>query len=106
MDGGSQTVLCDALLFATGRVPNRDILGLAQSGVEADPRGFIKTNQYLETTAKGIWSLGDIVGKYLLKHSANLEAAYAVHNIFNPDSQVEVNYPTMPCLTPYSSHPR
>ena len=44
----------------------------------------------------GIWALGDIVGKYLLKHSANLEAAHAAHNIFNPDNKVAVDYHAMP----------
>ncbi|MCH9037558.1 MAG: dihydrolipoamide dehydrogenase, partial [Chloroflexi bacterium] len=42
------------------------------------------------------WSLGDIVGKYLLKHSANLEAAYVAYNIFNPDHRAAVNYHAMP----------
>jgi len=36
------------------------------------------------------------VGKYLLKHSANQEAAYAANNIFNPDNKVEVDYTAMP----------
>ena len=44
----------------------------------------------------GIWALGDIVGKYLLKDSANLEAAHAAHNIFNPDNKVAVHYHAMP----------
>ena len=40
--------------------------------------------------------MGDIVGKYLLKHSANLEAAYAAHNIFNPSQKVAMDYRAMP----------
>jgi dihydrolipoamide dehydrogenase len=86
----------DALLIATGRVPNTDILAVSSTGVETDDRGFVETDQYLETSVPGIWALGDIVGKYLLKHSANLEAAYAAHNIFNPENKVAVDYRAMP----------
>ncbi|MCH8901893.1 MAG: dihydrolipoamide dehydrogenase, partial [Chloroflexi bacterium] len=46
--------------------------------------------------APGIWALGDIVGRYLLKHSANLEAAYVAHNIYNPEQKAPVDYHAMP----------
>ena len=49
-----------------------------------------------KTGVTGIWAVGDIVGKYLLKHSANLEAGYAANNIFNPDRKVPVDYWAMP----------
>ena len=86
----------DALLMATGRVPNTDVLDVANTSIETDERGFIKTDPYLQTGVPGIWALGDIVGRYLLKHSANLEAAYASNNIFNPDNKVAVDYRAMP----------
>ena len=69
---------------------------MATTGVEIDQRGFVKTDEYLETSVPGIWALGDIVGKYLLKHSANLEAGHVAHNIFNPDTRVAVDYHAMP----------
>ena len=96
MDGSTVKVAADALLMATGRIPNTDLLQVAATGVETDGRGFIKTDEYLETGVAGIWALGDIVGKYLLKHSANLEASYAATNIFNPDRKVAVDYSAMP----------
>ena len=95
-DGGTETIVSDALLMATGRVPNTDILDVASAGVEVDGRGFVSTDEYLETNVPGIWALGDIVGRYLLKHSANLEASYAANNIFNPDGKVAVDYHAMP----------
>ena len=94
--GETAGVTSDALLIATGRIPNTDQLQVEASGVETDDRGFIRTNEYLETGTPGIWALGDIVGRYLLKHSANLEAAHATHNIFNPEQQVAVDYSAMP----------
>lgn len=96
MDGATVEVVADALLMATGRIPNTDILQVAATGVETDARGFIKTDEFLETGVPGIWALGDIVGKYLLKHSANLEASYASNNIFNPDRKAPVDYWAMP----------
>jgi len=94
--GHTVKLATDAFLLATGRVPNTDQLAVTETGVEVDGRGFVRTDQYLETGMPGVWAVGDIVGKYLLKHSANLEAAYAANNIFNPDSKVPVNYHAMP----------
>ena len=93
---GNQSITSDTLLMATGRVPNTNILEVSKTGVEVDQRGFIKTDEYLQTNVPGIWALGDIVGRYLLKHSANLEAAYAANNIFNPGNQAAVDYHAMP----------
>jgi len=95
-DGRTQALTADTLLLAVGRVPNTDLLDVAKTGVAVDDRGFVRTDEYLETTVPGIWALGDIVGRYLLKHSANLEAAYVSHNIFNPDNKVAVDYHAMP----------
>ncbi len=93
---GEPEISCSHILLAVGRQPNTDDLSIDQTGVEIDERGFVKTDEFLETNVPGIWALGDIVGKYLLKHSANLEAAYAGNNIFNPDNKVAVDYNAMP----------
>ncbi len=88
-------IVSDGLLVAAGRVPNTDILDVKKTDVEIDGKGFIKTNDYLETTSKNIWALGDIAGKYLFKHSANLEAEYVYNNaILNKKSRVD--YSAMP----------
>ena len=89
-------VVVDTLLMATGRTPNTDLLDVAKTGVEVDGRGYIKTDPFLETNVPGIWALGDIVGKYLLKHSANLEAAYVANNIFHSSHKNPVDYRAMP----------
>ena len=95
-NGGTETISCDALLIAAGRIPNTDLLDVARSGVEVDQRGYITVDEYLQTGVPGVWALGDIVGKNLLKHSSNLEAAYVANNIFNPDQKVAVDYRAMP----------
>ena len=96
MNGNTQELVADSLLMATGRIPNSDQMQVSNAGVEVDGRGFIKTDEYLETSVPGIWALGDIVGRYLLKHSANLEAAYVAHNMLNGDTKVAVDYHAMP----------
>ncbi|MCH8801883.1 MAG: mycothione reductase [Chloroflexi bacterium] len=93
---GSKSIASDTLLMATGRVPNTDSLEVAKTGVELNQRGYIKTDEHLQTNVPGIWALGDIVGRYLLKHNANLEAAYASNNILHPENQAAVDYHAMP----------
>ena len=88
-------IFSDQLLVAAGRIPNTDILDVEKTNVQIDEKGFIKTNEYLETTAKNIWALGDIVGKFLFKHSANLEAEYVYNNaILN--KKAKIDYTAMP----------
>jgi pyruvate/2-oxoglutarate dehydrogenase complex dihydrolipoamide dehydrogenase (E3) component len=56
------------LLVATGRVPNSDTLNLAAAGIEMDARGFIRTNNRLETNVDGVYVLGDIKGGPAFTH--------------------------------------
>ena len=88
-EAGAKTITADSFLVATGRVPNSDVLDVAKAGIEVDNRGYIRTNDYLETTAKNVWAFGDIAGKYLLKHSANLEAQYVWNNISGRKKKVD-----------------
>jgi pyruvate/2-oxoglutarate dehydrogenase complex dihydrolipoamide dehydrogenase (E3) component len=59
---GERTIEGSDLLAALGRSPNTEELNLAAAGVETDDRGFIQVNERLETTAKGVWALGDVNG--------------------------------------------
>ncbi|SEV85989.1 dihydrolipoyl dehydrogenase [Natrinema salifodinae] len=89
------TVTGDELLVAAGRVPNTDTLNVAAAGIETDADGFVETDEYLRTTADGVWALGDIVGEYLLKHNANHEAETVARNVFGDDPE-PVDYSAMP----------
>jgi pyruvate/2-oxoglutarate dehydrogenase complex dihydrolipoamide dehydrogenase (E3) component len=67
-DDHSTTLVGSHLLVATGRVPNTDTLNLYEAGVQINDRGFIQVNDRLETTAAGIYALGDIKGGPAFTH--------------------------------------
>ncbi|MEM4239801.1 MAG: dihydrolipoyl dehydrogenase [Candidatus Woesearchaeota archaeon] len=94
--GKKQIVSGKQLLVATGRVPNTDILDVAKTGIITYKNGFITTDAFMETNVPGIWAIGDIAGVFLFKHSANLEASYAVFNALNPKHKMPVPYDAMP----------
>lgn len=56
------------ILVATGRVPNTQNIGLDKTGVSLDARGYIQVNERLETTAPGIWALGECAGSPQFTH--------------------------------------
>jgi len=62
MGDKEQTVTGSHLLVAVGRTPNTDALGLEAAHVETDETGHVKANERLETTAEGVWALGDVKG--------------------------------------------
>ena len=86
----------DALLVATGVVPNSDNLNLAATGVKTDQRGFIIADDRLRTTAPNIWALGDVVGNFLFRHSVNLEGEYLFTNTVEKPSDQPIDYGAMP----------
>lgn len=75
----------DALLVATGRVPNGGQLNVTATGVRLDGAGYVVTDDTLATDAPGIWALGDIRNPRQLKHLANREAVVVAHNLLHPD---------------------
>jgi len=62
LEGKEQTIAATDLLVATGRVPNTEALQPAAAGIEVDQRGFIRSNDRLETSASGVYVLGDVKG--------------------------------------------
>jgi len=66
--GKAEEISGSHLLAATGRVPNTDSLKPQAAGIEVDARGFIRVNEKLETTAAGVYALGDINGGPAFTH--------------------------------------
>jgi len=67
-DGVEKSLEGTHLLVAAGRVPNTKDIGLELTGVELIERGYIKVNERLETTAPGIWAVGEVAGSPQLTH--------------------------------------
>ncbi|HUU88112.1 MAG TPA: FAD-dependent oxidoreductase, partial [Candidatus Glassbacteria bacterium] len=61
-------VTAEHILLAVGRTSNADLLDVAKTGVDTDEKGWIKVNEYLETSKKSIWSFGDAIGQYMFKY--------------------------------------
>ncbi|MFY9801894.1 MAG: FAD-dependent oxidoreductase [Candidatus Acidiferrales bacterium] len=67
---GERVITATDLLVAVGRVANTESIGLDQAGIEIGPRGYIKVNERLETTAPNVWALGDCAGSPHFTHVA------------------------------------
>jgi len=79
----------EKLFLAAGVKPNSDTLDLEKTGVKVNKLGFIEVNKFMETNVKNIWALGDIVGNYMFRHSANLEADCVSNNILRKRKAVD-----------------
>lgn len=91
------------LMMAVGRRSNADLIQAEKAGIKLDKRGFIVTNDRLETNVKNIWAVGDANGKQMFTHMANREAAIAAHNGLH-DGDLEVDYDVVPHAV--YSHPQ
>jgi dihydrolipoamide dehydrogenase len=81
--------LYDRVLVAVGRVPNSADLGLENTKVERDEKGFVKVNHHQQTGDPNIYAIGDIAGGILLAHKAHKEARIDVENINGEDVTFE-----------------
>jgi dihydrolipoamide dehydrogenase len=71
----------DVVLVTVGRVPNSNGLGLEAAGVATDDKGFVTVNDRMQTSAPGIYAIGDVAGGALLAHKAYQEAKVAAEVI-------------------------
>src|SRR6266403_2009198 len=86
LDGQTKEEHYDRVLVAVGRSPNADDLGLENTKVSFDEKGFIHVNEKQQTTDPAIYAIGDIAGGILLAHKASKEARIAVEVIVGEDS--------------------
>lgn len=78
IDGQKKDELYDRVLVSVGRVPNCGDLGLENTGVKQDEKGFIVVNEKQQTSDPAIYAIGDVAGGVLLAHKATKEARIAV----------------------------
>ena len=74
-------VWANQLLVAVGRAAVSKELGLEQAGVQLQPNGFIKVDEWMRTSVDSIHAIGDVVGGYLLAHAASHEGIVAAEDI-------------------------
>lgn len=101
--GSKQEITAQRIMMAVGRRSNADILKVENTGVEKDERGFIKVNEYLETSKKHIFAVGDANGQQMFTHVANREAMLAVDNVLH-SAGAKMDYSAIPHAV--YSHPQ
>ncbi len=94
-DGDREELEGEKLLVAVGRKSNADLLQVQKTGVETGISGFIKVNDYLETSRKNIWALGDAIGRQMFTHAGDKEAEVAWHNATN-EEKIRMDFVNIP----------
>lgn len=97
-DGKKETLTADIALNAIGVQGNVEGNGIEDIGIELD-RGFIKTNEYMQTNVDGIYAIGDIAGPPWLAHKASAEGIVAAEHIAGHDEVTAVDYSNIPGCT-------
>lgn len=97
VDGETKRIRTERVLMAAGRKPVTDGIGLEAVGVAAE-RGWVKVNEYQETSVPGIYAIGDITASPALAHVASHEGIVAVERIAKHPTH-PVNYAAIPSCT-------
>lgn len=79
--GATETVEVDVLLVSVGIQPVTDGLGLDEAGVMRDPRGFVVADEFMRTSAPGVWAIGDVTPTPPLANVASAEGIAVVEKI-------------------------
>jgi len=82
---GNNKVAGSNLLLAVGRTPNTHDLGLENTDIETDERGYIKVNSKLETSVDGIWAIGDCNGRGAFTHTSYNDFEIVAANLLDND---------------------
>jgi dihydrolipoamide dehydrogenase len=91
-------LVVEKVLVAAGRAPNVEDIGLKEAGIQLTERGFIKINERMETTAKGIYAIGDVAGPPMLAHKGSREGVVVAELIAGQHPHL-VNYGNIPSAT-------
>ncbi|HET7565753.1 MAG TPA: dihydrolipoyl dehydrogenase [Gemmatimonadaceae bacterium] len=97
--GEKREIKADQVLVAAGRAPNVEDVGLKEAGVQLTERGFIKINERMETTAKGIYAVGDVAGPPMLAHKGSREGVVLAELLAGQPHVHLVNYGNIPNAT-------
>ena len=96
--GEKKEVKADVVLVAAGRAPNIEDIGLEKLKVALTDRGFVKINEKMETSVKGIYAIGDVAGPPMLAHKGEREGIIVAEVIAGHHAQV-LDYTNVPGAT-------
>jgi dihydrolipoamide dehydrogenase len=97
--GKTETVEVEKVLMAAGRAVNTEGMGLQEAGVQLDQRGFVKVNlETLETTAPGVYCIGDVAGPPMLAHKGSREGVVVAERIAGHKPH-PIRYDNVPSVT-------
>ncbi len=91
-----RTLETDCVLYATGRRPMLDNLGLENAGVAQDERGYVKVDAQYRTSSESILAIGDVIGRVQLTPVALAEGMAVAKTLFRPDEFRPVDYRNIP----------
>jgi pyruvate/2-oxoglutarate dehydrogenase complex dihydrolipoamide dehydrogenase (E3) component len=84
-ESGDRDILGSHLLLAVGRRPNTDDLGLENTEIQTDARGYITVDDQLRTSVEGIWAIGDVNGQGAFTHTSYNDYEIVAANLFDQD---------------------
>ncbi|OCU00106.1 hypothetical protein XELAEV_18005891mg [Xenopus laevis] len=93
----------DCLLWAIGRDPNTEYLGLENLGLELDEKGHIVVDEFQNTSRKGVYAVGDVCGRALLTPVAIAAGRKLSHRLFEGQEDSKLDYNNIPTVV--FSHP-
>jgi dihydrolipoamide dehydrogenase len=99
LGGKKQSLEVEKVLVAAGRAPNIDDIGIKEAGVQLTDRGFIKINNRMETSVKGIYAIGDVAGPPMLAHKGQREGVVFAEFLAGQKHVHAVNYGNIPNAT-------
>ena len=93
-----QSISSDCVLFAGGRKANTNNLGLENTSVQVDGRGFIKVDKYQNTSTEGIYAVGDVIGKVELTPVAIAAGRKLSDRLFDGQEKSYLDYNLVPSV--------
>jgi len=96
--GGALLSGFDTVIWAVGRTPNTEGLGLAAAGVVSEPSGLIPTDEFQETNVAGIYAIGDVTGREPLTPVAIAAGRRLARRLFGGESDLRLDYADVPTV--------
>ena len=97
--GKKQPLEVEKVLVAAGRAPNIEDIGIKEAGIQMTERGFIKINERMETSVKGVYAIGDVAGPPMLAHKGMREGVVFAEFLAGVPHPHTVNYGNIPSAT-------